>query len=33
LRIRVPGADRLVRDIIRIESKLLREKQVVEIEF
>lgn len=33
LRIRVPGADRLVRDVIRIESKLLREKQVVEIEF
>ncbi|HEY4259922.1 MAG TPA: hypothetical protein VGM98_07175 [Schlesneria sp.] len=33
VRIRVPGADRLVRDIIRIESKLLREKQVIEIEF
>lgn len=33
VRIRVPGADRLVRDTIRIESKLLREKQVIEIEF
>lgn len=33
VRVRVPGADRLVRDIIRIESKLLREKQVIEIEF
>lgn len=33
VRIRVPGADRLVRDTIRIESKLLREKQMIEIEF
>lgn len=33
IRIRVPGADRLVRDTIRVESKLLKEKQVIEIEF
>lgn len=33
VRIRVPGADRLVRDTIRIESKLLHEKQMIEIEF
>jgi hypothetical protein len=33
VRIRVPGADRLIRDTIRVESKLLREKQVIEIEF
>lgn len=29
----VPGAAKLVRDTIRVESKLLREKQVIEIEF
>ncbi|MBS0203402.1 MAG: hypothetical protein JSS49_10915 [Planctomycetes bacterium] len=29
----VPGAAKLVRDTIRVESKLLREKQVLEIEF
>ena len=33
IRIRVPGADRLVKDAIRVESKLLREKQLIEIEF
>ena len=33
LRVPVPGAHRLVRDTIRIESKILREKQVFEIEF
>ena len=33
VRIRVPGADRLVRDTIRVESKVLREKQTIEIEF
>lgn len=33
VRVRVPGADRLVRDTIRVESKLLREKQEIEIEF
>lgn len=33
IRIRVPGGHRLVRDTIRIESKLLREKQVFEIVF
>jgi hypothetical protein len=33
VRIRVPGAAQLVRDTIRIESKLLREKQMIEIEF
>ena len=33
VRIRVPGAGQLVRDTIRIESKLLREKQMIEIEF
>lgn len=33
VRIRVPGAAQLVRDTIRIESKLLREKQKIEIEF
>ena len=33
VRIRVPGAAQLVRDSIRIESKLLREKQMIEIEF
>lgn len=32
-RIRVPGAARLVRDTIRVESKMLREKQTFEIEF
>lgn len=33
VRIRVPGADKLVRDTIRVESKLLKEKQTIEIEF
>ena len=33
VRIRVPGAERLVRDTIRVESKVLREKQTIEIEF
>ncbi len=33
IRIRVPGADRLVKDAIRVESKLLHEKQLIEIEF
>ncbi len=33
VRIRVPGAAQLVRDTIRIESKVLREKQMIEIEF
>jgi hypothetical protein len=33
VRIFVPGGDRLVRDTIRVESKLLREKQVIEIVF
>lgn len=33
VRVRVPGANQLVRDTIRVESKLLREKQVIEIEF
>ena len=33
LRIHVPGAARLVRDTIRVESKILREKQTFEIEF
>ena len=33
VRIHVPGAAKLVRDTIRIESKVLREKQVIEIEF
>jgi len=33
VRIRVPGGERLIRDTIRIESKLLHEKQVIEIEF
>jgi hypothetical protein len=33
IRIPVPGAARLVRDTIRVESKLLREKQIFEIEF
>ena len=33
IRIAVPGAARLVRDTIRVESKILREKQIFEIEF
>ena len=33
IRIRVPGADQLVRDTIRVESKILSEKQVIEIVF
>lgn len=33
IRIHVPGAYKLVRDTIRIESKMLREKQIFEIEF
>jgi len=33
VRIRVPGAEQLVRDTIRIESRILREKQVLEIVF
>ncbi len=33
IRIPVPGAAKLVRDTIRIESKLLREKQTLKIEF
>jgi hypothetical protein len=33
IRIPVPGAAKLVRDTIRIESKLLREKQTLQIEF
>jgi hypothetical protein len=33
VRIRVPGAQKLVRDTIRIASKVLREQQVIEIEF
>lgn len=33
LRVRVPGADQLVRDTIRVESRILREKQVLEIVF
>lgn len=32
-RIRVPGGGRLVRDTIRVESKLLKEKHTFEIEF
>jgi hypothetical protein len=32
-RIRVPGGGRLVRDTIRVESKMLKEKQTFEIEF
>jgi hypothetical protein len=32
-RILVPGAHKLVRDTLRVQSKLLREKQVIEIEF
>ena len=33
IRITVPGAAQKVRDTIRVESKLLREKQTFEIEF
>ncbi len=33
IRVPVPGAAKLVRDTIRIESKLLREKQTLQIEF
>lgn len=33
VRIPVPGAAKLVRDTIRIESRLLREKQTIQIEF
>jgi hypothetical protein len=33
IRIAVPGAEKLVRDTIRVESKLLHEKQTFEIEF
>lgn len=33
IRISVPGAAKLVRDTIRIESRLLREKQTLKIEF
>jgi hypothetical protein len=33
MRIFVPGAARLIRDTIRVESKLLKEKQTFEIEF
>jgi hypothetical protein len=33
LAIPVPGAERLVRDTITVESKLLKEKQKIEIEF
>ena len=33
IRIPVPGAGRLVRDTIRVESKLLKERQTFEIEF
>ncbi len=33
IRIPVPGAARLVRDTIRVESKLIKEKQTFEIEF
>ena len=33
IRVLVPGAARRVRDTIRLESKILREKQVIEIEF
>ena len=33
IRIHIPGAERLVRDTIRVESRLLREKQRFEIEF
>lgn len=33
IRIRVPGGGRLVRDSIKIESKILKEKQEFEIEF
>ena len=33
IRIHVPGGGRLVRDTIRVESKILREKQTFEIEF
>lgn len=33
IRVPVPGADKLVRDTIRIESRLLREKQTLQIEF
>ena len=33
IRIHVPGGGRLVRDTIRVESKMLREKQTFEIEF
>jgi hypothetical protein len=31
--LRVPGASKLVRDTIRVESRILREKQVLEIVF
>ena len=33
VRVPVPGAAKLVRDTIRIESRLLREKQTIQIEF
>ena len=33
VRVSVPGAAKLVRDTIRIESRLLREKQILKIEF
>ena len=33
IRVPVPGASKLVRDTIRIESRLLREKQTLRIEF
>ena len=33
IRVPVPGAAKLVRDTIRIESRLLREKQTIQIEF
>lgn len=33
IRVLVPGAAKRVRDTIRLESKILREKQVIEIEF
>ena len=33
IRIQIPGAQKLVRDTIRVESRILREKQVFEIEF